>query len=202
MRTSDSGTTPSYAIASAASCVCMKLITASMSRCPSAPDFRRIGRADKGADVGDPQRAEHLFTLRRSKPVLGLLHIVVGDHPRHPELLSSACGEVAAPEDARAYARPTPLINGPAGVRNSYASTARSGSWRQVGCDARRGEDEEADINGILLPVTLFFVWRLAASGKLMGEHANGRTFNLIAGVTVAVTSALSLTLLAVTFVG
>src|SRR5712691_3626501 len=31
------------------------------------------------------------------------------------------------------------------------------------------------------LPVTLFFVWRLAANRELMGEHANGRTFNALA---------------------
>jgi Mn2+/Fe2+ NRAMP family transporter len=57
-------------------------------------------------------------------------------------------------------------------------------------------------VNGILLPITLFFVWRLASSRNLMGEYANGRTFNLIAAVTVAITSALSLLLLGVTFSG
>jgi Mn2+/Fe2+ NRAMP family transporter len=54
-------------------------------------------------------------------------------------------------------------------------------------------------INGFLLPVTLFFVWRLASNRELMGEYANGRTFNLLAGATVVATSALSLILLAVT---
>ena len=51
-----------------------------------------------------------------------------------------------------------------------------------------------------LLPVTLFFVWRLAASRELMGEYANGPVFNLVAGLTVVATSALSLLLLGVTF--
>jgi len=47
-------------------------------------------------------------------------------------------------------------------------------------------------VNGVLLPVTLFFVWRLAASRDVMGRHANGRTFNVLAGATVAATSFLS----------
>src|SRR5579872_22165 len=50
-------------------------------------------------------------------------------------------------------------------------------------------------VNGILLPVTLFFVWRLAANRELMGEYANGRLFNLLAGLTVIATSALSILL-------
>ena len=57
-------------------------------------------------------------------------------------------------------------------------------------------------VNGILLPITLYFVWRLAANRELMGEYANGRTFNVLAGITVVATSALSLLLLGVTFVG
>jgi NRAMP (natural resistance-associated macrophage protein)-like metal ion transporter len=57
-------------------------------------------------------------------------------------------------------------------------------------------------VNGVLLPVTLFFVWRLASNRKLMGDYANGRSFNVVAGVTVALTSALSLLLLGVTLVG
>ena len=57
-------------------------------------------------------------------------------------------------------------------------------------------------VNGVLLPVTLFFVWRLASSPELMGDHANGRGFNVLAGATVIATSALSLLLLGVTFSG
>jgi len=57
-------------------------------------------------------------------------------------------------------------------------------------------------VNGVLLPITLFFVWRLASNRKLMGEYANGRTFNLLAGATVIATSTLSLLLLVVTFTG
>jgi Mn2+/Fe2+ NRAMP family transporter len=57
-------------------------------------------------------------------------------------------------------------------------------------------------VNGALLPVTLFFVWRLAANAELMGEYRNGRVLDVLAGVTVAATSALSLLLLAATFAG
>jgi Mn2+/Fe2+ NRAMP family transporter len=57
-------------------------------------------------------------------------------------------------------------------------------------------------VNGILLPVTLFFVWRLAANRELMGEYANGRVFNVLAGLTVVATSSLSILLLGVTFLG
>ncbi|HLY93833.1 MAG TPA: Nramp family divalent metal transporter [Gaiellaceae bacterium] len=57
-------------------------------------------------------------------------------------------------------------------------------------------------VNGVLLPVTLFFVWRLASNRELMGEYANGKTFNVLAGATVIATSTLSLLLLGVTFSG
>jgi Mn2+/Fe2+ NRAMP family transporter len=57
-------------------------------------------------------------------------------------------------------------------------------------------------VNGVLLPVTLFFVWRLASNRELMGQYANGRTFGVLAGATVLATSALSLLLLGVTFSG
>ena len=57
-------------------------------------------------------------------------------------------------------------------------------------------------VNGVLLPITLFFVWRLASSRELMGRHANGRLFNALAGATVLATSALSLLLLGVTVAG
>ena len=57
-------------------------------------------------------------------------------------------------------------------------------------------------VNGLLLPITLYFVWRLAANRELMGAYANGRTFNVLAGATVAATSALSLVLIGLTFSG
>lgn len=57
-------------------------------------------------------------------------------------------------------------------------------------------------VNGALLPITLFFVWRLASNHELMGTYANGRAFNLVAGATVIATSGLSILLLAVTVGG
>ncbi len=57
-------------------------------------------------------------------------------------------------------------------------------------------------VNGVLLPVTLFFVWRLASNRELMGDHANGPAFGVLAAATVLATSALSLLLLGVTFAG
>jgi Mn2+/Fe2+ NRAMP family transporter len=57
-------------------------------------------------------------------------------------------------------------------------------------------------VNGFLLPITLFFVWRLAANRNLMGKYANGRIFNILAGATVIATSSLSVLLLVVTFAG
>jgi Mn2+/Fe2+ NRAMP family transporter len=57
-------------------------------------------------------------------------------------------------------------------------------------------------VNGVLLPVTLVFIWRLSSNRELMGPYANGRVFSLLAGATVVVTSGLSLLLLAVTAAG
>ena len=57
-------------------------------------------------------------------------------------------------------------------------------------------------VNGVLLPITLFFDWRLASNRELMGTYANGDAFNVLAGITVVATSSLSLLLLTVTFAG
>jgi Mn2+/Fe2+ NRAMP family transporter len=57
-------------------------------------------------------------------------------------------------------------------------------------------------VNGALLPILLVFIWRLASNRELMGEHRNGRVFNVLALLTVVATSALSLLLLAVTIGG
>jgi Mn2+/Fe2+ NRAMP family transporter len=57
-------------------------------------------------------------------------------------------------------------------------------------------------VNGVLLPITLVFIWRLASNRELMGDHANGPVFSVLAGATVFATSALSVLLLGVTFAG
>jgi len=57
-------------------------------------------------------------------------------------------------------------------------------------------------VNGALLPVTLFFVWRLSRNEELMGRYRNGRVFDVVAAATVLATSALSLALLGLTVTG
>jgi NRAMP (natural resistance-associated macrophage protein)-like metal ion transporter len=57
-------------------------------------------------------------------------------------------------------------------------------------------------VNGALLPVTLFFVWRLSRNEELMGEYRNGRVFDAVAAVTVIATGALSLALVGLTLAG
>jgi Mn2+/Fe2+ NRAMP family transporter len=57
-------------------------------------------------------------------------------------------------------------------------------------------------INGVLLPINLFFIWRLARSEDLMGEHRNRGAVDWVTAATVALTSSLSLILVAVTVLG
>ena len=57
-------------------------------------------------------------------------------------------------------------------------------------------------VNGLLLPVNLFFIWRLAGNRELMGRFRSGRALNLAAGATVLATSSLSLILVATTLAG
>src|SRR5918911_912968 len=55
-------------------------------------------------------------------------------------------------------------------------------------------------INGLLLPVMLVAITRLASDRKLMGARANGPVYNLVAWLTVLVVSALSLLLVSAPF--
>ncbi len=57
-------------------------------------------------------------------------------------------------------------------------------------------------VNGLLLPVNLFFIWRLARNEELMGEHRNRGPVDWLTAATVAITSALSLILVMVTVSG
>jgi Mn2+/Fe2+ NRAMP family transporter len=57
-------------------------------------------------------------------------------------------------------------------------------------------------VNGLLLPINLFFIWRLSRNRKLMGEHRNKGALDRLAAITVAVTSTLSIILVAVTVLG
>ncbi len=57
-------------------------------------------------------------------------------------------------------------------------------------------------VNGLLLPINLFFIWRLARSEPLMGEHRARGLLDGATGLTVIVLSSLSVVLVAVTIVG
>jgi Mn2+/Fe2+ NRAMP family transporter len=57
-------------------------------------------------------------------------------------------------------------------------------------------------VNGVLLPINLFFLWRLARSRSLMGEHRLRGGLDLVTAVTVVVTSTLSLALVVLTLLG
>jgi NRAMP (natural resistance-associated macrophage protein)-like metal ion transporter len=54
-------------------------------------------------------------------------------------------------------------------------------------------------VNGLLLPITLFFLWRLARSSRIMGARRIRGLLDGAAGVTVAVTSTLSIVLVVIT---
>jgi Mn2+/Fe2+ NRAMP family transporter len=57
-------------------------------------------------------------------------------------------------------------------------------------------------INGVLLPINLFFIWRLSRSAQVMGTHRARGALDLAMALTAAVLGALSLTLVAVTVAG
>jgi Mn2+/Fe2+ NRAMP family transporter len=57
-------------------------------------------------------------------------------------------------------------------------------------------------VNGLLLPINLFFVWHLARNTELMGEHRNRGPVDWVTALTVVATSTLSLILVAVTVLG
>jgi NRAMP (natural resistance-associated macrophage protein)-like metal ion transporter len=57
-------------------------------------------------------------------------------------------------------------------------------------------------VNGLLLPINLFFIWRLARSRQLMGEHRISGGLDFATGLTVVVLSCLSVVLVIVTLVG
>jgi NRAMP (natural resistance-associated macrophage protein)-like metal ion transporter len=57
-------------------------------------------------------------------------------------------------------------------------------------------------VNGLLLPINLFFVWRLSRSPHVMGERRSRGLLDGAAAITVIVTSTLSIALVAVTVLG
>ncbi|MBV9212552.1 MAG: Nramp family divalent metal transporter [Actinobacteria bacterium] len=57
-------------------------------------------------------------------------------------------------------------------------------------------------VNGVLLPINLFFIWRLSRNRELMGERRNRGALDLLAAATVVVTSSLSIALVIITILG
>jgi Mn2+/Fe2+ NRAMP family transporter len=57
-------------------------------------------------------------------------------------------------------------------------------------------------VNGLLLPINLFFIWRLARSRSVMGERHTRGFLDGATGITVAVTSTLSIALVVITVAG
>ena len=57
-------------------------------------------------------------------------------------------------------------------------------------------------VNGLLLPINLFFIWRLSQSPHVMGERRSRGVLNGAAAVTVVLTSTLSIALVVITVIG
>ncbi|HEY0516990.1 MAG TPA: Nramp family divalent metal transporter [Solirubrobacteraceae bacterium] len=57
-------------------------------------------------------------------------------------------------------------------------------------------------VNGVLLPINLFFVWRLSRSRRVMGERRSRGLLDAATGITVVVLSLLSAALVVVTLGG
>src|SRR5581483_8009113 len=57
-------------------------------------------------------------------------------------------------------------------------------------------------VNGLLLPINLFCIWRLSRAHHVMGERRSRGLLDAAAGVTVLVLSCLSIVLVAVTVLG
>src|SRR6201995_3679666 len=57
-------------------------------------------------------------------------------------------------------------------------------------------------VNGLLLPINLFFIWRLSRSEHVMGQRRRRGLFDVAGAVTVAISSLLSLGLVVITLGG
>ena len=58
------------------------------------------------------------------------------------------------------------------------------------------------NVNGLLLPIVLVFILRLAGDRRLMGDQANGRVSQLVGVGTALMASSLSIGLVVVTVLG
>jgi len=57
-------------------------------------------------------------------------------------------------------------------------------------------------VNGVLLPINLFFIWQLSRSRRVMGERRSRGVLDAATGLTVVVLSCLSVVLVGVTIFG
>jgi Mn2+/Fe2+ NRAMP family transporter len=57
-------------------------------------------------------------------------------------------------------------------------------------------------VNGLLLPINLVFIWRLARSGRVMGERHIRGVLDVLMALTVVLLSSLSIVLVVVTIAG
>jgi Mn2+/Fe2+ NRAMP family transporter len=57
-------------------------------------------------------------------------------------------------------------------------------------------------INGVLLPVVVFFMLRICSDPSIMGKHANGRFFNIFAWAGAGLVAVMSLAMVVLTIVG
>jgi Mn2+/Fe2+ NRAMP family transporter len=57
-------------------------------------------------------------------------------------------------------------------------------------------------VNGLLLPINLFFIWRLSRAAHVMGERRSRGLLDAAAAATVIVLSLLSVVLVVVTLAG
>ena len=58
------------------------------------------------------------------------------------------------------------------------------------------------NVNGLLLPIVLVFILKLAGDRGLMGDQANGRVSQVVGVGTAVVATALSISLVAITLIG
>jgi Mn2+/Fe2+ NRAMP family transporter len=56
-------------------------------------------------------------------------------------------------------------------------------------------------VNGILLPVIIFFMLRITSDKTIMGAHTNSRWFNLIAWAGAIITASISILMVVMTLI-
>jgi len=54
-------------------------------------------------------------------------------------------------------------------------------------------------VNGVLLPVVIFFMLRITSDKSIMGAHTNSRWFNLVAWTGASITALISIIMVVMT---